>query len=130
MTDKYILEQERTMPVPITDFPWQDYEKPWEWTAETKALFDYCADRGRRKNQLISMPGFTRGMDTGRYWRAAAHALNFVVATSAPCDGHILRGRVLEVVERAFPGQDAFHGEVMGRFNEAAHCVMRKERYQ
>jgi len=129
--DDYIREMERTMPVPPTAFPWQDTENPHEWTEEIYALMDYLKEKSKGQSSIIYVPSvsFAGSMDSGRYWKAAYAALAYVVATCPPCSGALLKSHVLDVLEAAQPNEDDFHAEVMGRFNEAAHVVMTKERY-
>ena len=128
MTDEYIAEMERTMPVPPTSFPWQDMTKPWEWADDVQELLHYMEDKGTKTSVIFTGGGDRYNNDGAKHWKAALAACQFVVLTSPPCEGHILRSRMLNVLEARLPNEDEFHAQVLGRFGEAMHVVAMKER--
>ena len=127
MKDEYIAEMERNMPVPITSFPWQDQSQPWEWAEEIRELLYFMEDKGNKSSVLFTADGERYEHGGANAWKVCLAAAQFVILTSPPCEGHILRARMLNVLEKRLPGEDTFQAEVMGRFGEAMHIVKMKE---
>ena len=125
--DAYIADMERQMPVPITSFPWQDQTRPWEWAAETEELLRFIEKKGQQSSVIFTGDGSRYGHDGANTWKACLGAAQFIILTSPPCEGHIFRSRMLNVLEKRLPDQDDFHGQVMARFGEAMHVVKMKE---
>lgn len=127
--DEFIADMERTMPVPVTSFPWQDRRDSHQWAPEMAELLAFLEERGRKSSVLFTGSGERFAVPSAEYWKAAYNALLFVVSTSEPCPGHILRSRMCDVLEARLPGRDEFHAEVLGRFSEAMHTVFTKENF-
>jgi len=128
MKDPYIAEMERTMPIPVTSFQWQRPGDSHEWAEEMQELLGYLLEKSQGSSVLFMPDGgrFDHGLKNA--WRTAYDVLVFVCASSDPCETHILRGRILDVLETKYPEQDEFQGDVLACFGEAQHIVFTKER--
>jgi len=128
MTHKgFLSEIERTMPVPVTSFPWQDPADAHLWAPEMEELLAFLKKKSQGSSAIFTGDGGRYSNPLTRAWRVAYHVLLFVVSSSEPDRAHIIRSRMVDVLEARFPGQDEFHGDVMACFGEAQHIVYTEE---
>jgi len=128
--DDNVADMEREMPVPMTSFEWYEASEdgpPTEWSDDIAALGDWLIARAKGSSSIISLPGAILTTDTTHY-KNAKLALDIVVSLSEPCEGHILRSRVLDILEARLPGEDDHQKRCMDALNEGMHVVWMKER--
>ena len=127
MDNDYLSEIERTMPIPVTSFPWQVLAESHSWAPEMEELLAFLKKKSEGSSAIFTGDGSRYSNPMTRCWRVAFHVLTFVVASSEPDRAHIIRSRMTDVLEAKFPGEDEFHGDVMACFGEAQHIVYTEE---